>query len=193
MTHNKLLRCSCNIGTAAHLLFTKAPSSDFQEWFGKVLYPIEFLQVHLIVILIWNEWLGWIQAIWVLNSKTLLLSFHYCIFPHPSPIIWLLCSCHLLCLDFSLLFQSNDLLTPLRVAYCWVIVRTTCYQDLPLVTFWVKYWRIFFSTRGCLLLWLLLTPPFFLTESTGYRLKYILKAIYFHLFRHLIGRTLIFW
>ena len=73
VTHNQLLLWSCNIGTAACFLFNKAPISEFQEFFGKLLYPLEFLQFHPIVILIWNEWFGWIQTIWIWNSKTLLL------------------------------------------------------------------------------------------------------------------------
>ena len=52
--HNQILHYSCNIGRAFHLPFTKSPNSEFQECFGKVLYPIDFLQFHPIVILIWN-------------------------------------------------------------------------------------------------------------------------------------------
>ena len=61
--HNQLIRFSCNIGTADHLLFTKSPSSEFQECFRKVLYPLEFIQFHTIVILIWNELFGWLHTI----------------------------------------------------------------------------------------------------------------------------------
>ena len=61
--HKQLLFCSCNIGTATNLLFTKALSSEFQELFCKVLCPIKFLQVYTIVILIWNEWFGWLHTI----------------------------------------------------------------------------------------------------------------------------------
>ena len=111
--HNQILQWNYNIGTADHLLFTKSPSSEFQDWFCKVLYPLEFLQVHTIGILIWNEWFGWIHTIWICNSMTSLLLFYGCIFPHTSPMIWMLCPCHLCCLDFSLFFQSNDLLPPL--------------------------------------------------------------------------------
>ena len=50
--HNDIIHRSCNIGTAAHLLFTKATSSDFQEFLGKVLSHLEF---RLIVVLLWNE------------------------------------------------------------------------------------------------------------------------------------------
>ena len=103
--HNQILYCRCNIGTNSHLLFTTSPSSEFQECFGKVIYPLQFLQFHTIVILIWDELFGWLQTIWIWNSKTLLLSFHDFILPHPSPIILLIWSCHLLCLDFS--FFSN--------------------------------------------------------------------------------------
>ena len=99
------LHYSCNIGTADHLLFTKYLSSEFQECFGKVLYPLEFLQFHSIVIRIWNEWLGWLHTIWIFNINTSLLLFHDFIFPHTSLIIWLLFSCHLCCPYFSLFFS----------------------------------------------------------------------------------------
>ena len=105
VTHNQILHWSCNIGTAAHLLFTKPPSSELNVYFGKVLYPLEFLQFHPIFIIICNEWFGWLHTIWIWNSNTLLLSFHDFIWPHPSPIILLICSWHLWCLDFS--FFSN--------------------------------------------------------------------------------------
>ena len=153
MPHNQLLHCSCNIGTSDHLLFTKSLRSEFQVCFVKVLYLLEFLQLHLIVLLIWNKWFGWLHTIWICNRKTSLLSFHDCILPHPSPMIWLLCSWHLFCLDYPLFSQSNDMLPPLYVVYCWNIVRTTCYQDLPLVTCLVNSWRRFFITRGCSSLW----------------------------------------
>ena len=55
---------------------------------------------------------------------------------------------------FFFLFQSNDLLPPLHVAYCWDIIRTTCYQELTIVTCWVKSWWRCFSTRGYSSLWL---------------------------------------
>ena len=105
MPHNQILRCSCNIGTDAHLLFNKVPKSEFQECFGKVLYTLYFIQVHMIVMNIWNEWFGWIHSILIWNNKTSFLSFHDCIFPHPSPMIWLLYLCHLFCLDFTLFFN----------------------------------------------------------------------------------------
>ena len=110
--HNQLLHCNCNIGTDAHLFFTKYLRSEFQEWFGKLLYPLEFLQFHMIAILIWNEWFGWIHTIWIWNRKTLLLSFHGFIFPHTSPIILLLCSCHLCCIDFSFFIYLPTPLSP---------------------------------------------------------------------------------
>ena len=148
ISRNQLLHCSCNIGTDAHLLFTKGPSSEFQEFFGKVLYPLDFLQVHMVVMLIWNEWFGWLHTIWTCNRTTSLLLFHDCIFPHTSPTIWLICLFHLCCLDFYLFFQSNDFLPPLHVEYCWDIVRNKCYQDLHLVTCRVNYWRRFSSTKS---------------------------------------------
>ena len=141
MPHNQLLHCICNIGTADNLLFTKYLISELQECFVKVIYPLEFLQFHQIAIPTWNEQSGWIHTIWIWNSKTLLLLFHEFIFPHTSPIIWLICSCQLFCLYFPFFFQSNDLLPPLHVASYWVIVRTTCYNELPLVTCRVNYWR----------------------------------------------------
>ena len=39
-----------------------------------------------------------------LEQQDLVVIFHEFIFPHPSPIILLLFSCHLLCLDFSFFF-----------------------------------------------------------------------------------------
>ena len=103
--HNQILCCRCNIGTNSHLLFTTSPSSKFQECFGKVIYPLQFLQFHTIVILIMNEWFVWIHTILIWNRKTLLFSFHDFILPHPSPIILLILLCHLFCLDFSLFFN----------------------------------------------------------------------------------------
>ena len=41
--------------------------------------------------------------------------------------------------------------------------------------------------------YLLLTTTFFFTESTDQRLKYILKAVFFHIFSQIIGGTAIFW
>ena len=61
--HNQIILCSFNIGTASHLLSPKSPRSDLQEWFDKVLYNLEFIQFHPIVILIWNAWFGWIHTI----------------------------------------------------------------------------------------------------------------------------------
>ena len=55
VTHNNLLHYRSNIGTSAHLLFTKTLISEFQDCFGKLLYPLDFLQFHPVVILIWNE------------------------------------------------------------------------------------------------------------------------------------------
>ena len=49
--HNELLLCSFNIGTATHLHFTKPPISDFQEYLGKLIFPLEFIQFHLILYL----------------------------------------------------------------------------------------------------------------------------------------------
>ena len=61
--HNKIIYCSCNIGTAAHILFNKSPSSEFQECFGKLLYLLEFIKIHNISTLIWNKWFGWLHTI----------------------------------------------------------------------------------------------------------------------------------
>ena len=122
VTHNQILYCSCNIGTASHLLFTKLLSSELQECFGKVLYHLGFLQFHLIVILIWNKLFGWLHTIWIWNSKTLLLSLNEFIFLHISPINLLLCLCLIFCIYFSFSFKFNDLLPPLHVASCWDIV-----------------------------------------------------------------------
>ena len=71
----------------------------------KVPYPLEFIKFHLIVILIWNEWFGWLHTIFIWNRKNPLLSFDDFIFPHTSPIIWLLFSFHLFCLNFSFFFN----------------------------------------------------------------------------------------
>ena len=83
---------------------------------------------------------------------------HCCLFMTVSyliPLQWFDRSAHD---TFSVLIthffsQSNDMLPPLYVVYCWNIVRTTCYQDLPLVTCLVNSWRRFFITRGCSSLW----------------------------------------
>ena len=55
---------------------------------------------------------------------------------------------------FFLIVQYHDLLPPLHITNFWNIVRTTYYQELPLVTCQLNYWQIFFSTRCCLSLWL---------------------------------------
>ena len=120
MTHNQLIKWSCNIGTADNLLFTLSLSAEFQKWFGKVLYLFEFLHFTPIVILIWNEQFAWIHIILIKNSKTLLLLCHDVIFPNPSPIILLLCSCVLSYLDFPLFFYPMayyplSMLLPVRM------------------------------------------------------------------------------
>ena len=153
MPNNEIIHCSCNIGTATRLLFTKSLSSEFQECIGKLLFPLKFLQFHIINILVWDECFVWIQNIWFLNDKTSLLSFHGYIFHNPYPIVWLLCLCQLFCINSSFFIQSNELLTPFRVVLCWDIGRTTWYQSLPLVTFRIKSWRRFPSTWSCLPLW----------------------------------------
>ena len=43
---------------------------------------------------------------------------------------------------------------PFHVAYCWDVVRTIWYQEMPFITCRVNSWRIFFSTKGCSSLWL---------------------------------------
>ena len=136
MSHNELLHPSCNIDTDAHLLFTKALRSELQECLGKVLFTLEFLQLHPIVILVCNEWFGWIHTIWVCFGNTLLFSFRNFILPHPSPIILLLRSCHLYRAFF---LWSNELLPTIRISFYRYISRTTCYQAIPLVTFRMNY------------------------------------------------------
>ena len=126
--HNKLIHRIYNIGTATHLLLTKAPSSEFQECFGKVILPLNFIQLHPIVILLWNEWFFWIQTIWVWNVKNSLFLFFGFILPHTYPIIWLIWLCHLCYLGIASFLQSNYILTPLHVAFYWDIGRTACYQ-----------------------------------------------------------------
>ena len=71
------------------------------------------------------------------------------IFPNPYPIIWLLCSFCLYCINSAFFIQYKDLLNPLHVSFCWDIGRTTCYQYLPLVTCRINSWRQFPSTRAC--------------------------------------------
>ena len=68
-------------------------------------------------------------------------------------MIWILYLCHLFCLGFSFfsIYWHNP---PSTCCIQWDIVRATWYQDLPLVTCQVNSWQIFFSTRGCLSLWL---------------------------------------
>ena len=182
--HNQLLLCICYIGTAANLLFTKAPSSEFQECFGKVLYLLEVLQVHTIVILICYEWFGWLYTIWIWNIKTLLLSFHDCICPLPSPMIWLICSCHLCFIGFSFFFNIPIPHPPLHVAYCWNIVRTTSYQKLPVVTCRVKSWQRFFSIRGCSPLWFTIKRLPIFTYS-WFHMPVTLSINYFNLFQNI--------
>ena len=136
--HNEILHPSCIIDTDAHLLFTKALISKLQEFLGKLLFPLDFLQFYPIVILVWNEWFGWIHNIWVFNGKTSLFSFRDFILPLNSPIIWLLRSFNI---DCNFFIWYNGLLPPLRVTLCWYIGRTTCYQALLLVTCWMNSWR----------------------------------------------------
>ena len=183
MPRNHIIRCRCNIGTYTHLLFTKAPSSEFQECSVKLLYPLYFIRVHTIFILICNEWFGWLHTIWICNRKTLLLSFHDCFFPHPSSIVWLIWSCHLLCLGFSFFFQSDDPITPLHVAYCWYVVRTKCYQDLRLVTCQVNSWWRFFIARGCSSLWLTRNSLPIITYSWCH-MHFTFSITYFKLFQY---------
>ena len=146
MSQNELLHPRCNIATHAHLLFTKALISKLQEILGKVILPPDFLRFYNIVILVWNEWFGWLQNIWVFNGKTSLLSFRDFILPRPFPIILLMRSFNIY--RYFLLWY-NGLLTPLRVTLCWDICRTTCYQDMPLVTCWMNSRQQFFITRAC--------------------------------------------
>ena len=146
MPHNELLQPSCNIGTDAHLLFTKSPSSKLQELLGKIFFPLEFLQFHPIVILVYNEWFGWIHNIWVWNENTSVLSFCGFIFPHPSPIIWILRSYHL---DSALFLQYNDLLPPLHVFYVGILVELHDIRRYPLSLFGWTLDRIFSSTGDC--------------------------------------------
>ena len=131
--------------------FTKYPSSELQEFLGKVL-PLDFIQFNPIAILLWNEWFGWLHDIWVRNGKTSLLSFCGYIFPHPSPIIWLLRSCHI---DRSFFLKYNELLYPLHVSLCLDVGRATCYQAMPLITCRMNYWQCFYSTRACSPFWLI--------------------------------------
>ena len=151
MPYNEILHPTCNIGTYDHIVFTKSLRSYLQEFLGKLLFPLEFLLLYPIFILVCNEWFGWIYTIWVCNSKASLLLFHDFIFPHTSPIIWLLCSCHL---DHTFFIQYNELLPLLHVAFYCYIGRTKLYQALPLVTCRMNYWRRVSSNRSCYPLWL---------------------------------------
>ena len=131
MSQNDLIYPSCNIFTYAHLLFIKSPRYKLQELLGKLLSPLEFIQLHMIVIIVWNEWFEFIFNIYIWNVKTLLLLFQDFILPHPSPIILLLCLCHIYH-DFFL--QYNYLIPLLHVAFSWDIGSNKCYQALPLAT-----------------------------------------------------------
>ena len=55
---------------------------------------------------------------------------------------------------FCLLLKSKDIPPHLHVALCCYIGRNTWYQAPPLFTCWMNSWRIFYSTRSYLLLWL---------------------------------------
>ena len=128
--HNRLIYCKFNIGTAYHLLFIKSPSSEFMECFGKVLYPLKFLQLYPIIIRIWIKWFGWLHTIWIWNSNILLFLFHDFIFHHLSAIFLPVCSCHLCCIGFPFFFQSNNLLPPLHVLSCWYIFSVQHFSDV---------------------------------------------------------------
>ena len=147
--HNQLLHCSCNIGTAAHLLFTKSLSSEFQEWFDKVLYPLEFFSGSY-GCYTYLEWMVFLTSHYLnLEQKdpVVVVSLLYLPSSLSNDLTDLLVSPFLYV--FSFIFQLNVFLPPPHVAYCWDIVRTTCYQEMPLVNCWVKSWWRFFSTRGC--------------------------------------------
>ena len=131
MPHNELLHPRCNIGTDDHLFFTKFLISKLQDFLGKLLSPHGFLQFHMIVVLICNEWFLALHVLVLERQKLVFFSFSEFIFLYTSPIIWLLRSCHLY-RDFFIWY--NDLIPPLHVALCWDIGGTTCYQELPLVT-----------------------------------------------------------
>ena len=131
MPYNEIIHPSCNIVTNARPIFTKFPSSKLQECLGKLLVPLDLIQIHPIVIVVCNEWVVWLHNIWVCNGNTSFLMFHYFIFPHNSPIISLLRLWHL---DRDFFLYYNYLLHYLHFAFCWDIGITTCYQDLPHVT-----------------------------------------------------------
>ena len=116
-----------SLSTAALILAQLITSSSLNPWapssssaFGKSLFTLEFLRFHLIVILVWNEWFFCIHTIWVWNDKILLLLFHGFIFPNPSPIIWLMWSCRLWCINSYLFLQSNY--PPPSSYSCWIML-----------------------------------------------------------------------
>ena len=140
VSHNELIHLSCNIDTASNLRFIKSPRSELKKCFGKLIAPLDFIQLQAIVVLVWNEWFSCIHNIWVWNGKTSLFLFCSFIFPNTSPIILLLRSCHLFCINIAFYLQSNDIILPMHVELCWNIIRTTCYQAIPLVTCWMNSW-----------------------------------------------------
>ena len=99
VSQNEIIHPICNIWTYSPLLLAKAQISELQECLGKFIPPLEFISFYTIVILVWNEWFGWIHTIWIWNGYTslLLLLLLFCgfIFPCTSQIIWLLRSCHI--------------------------------------------------------------------------------------------------
>ena len=109
---------------------------------------------------------------------TSLLLFCEFIFPHPSPIIWLLHSCHI---DCALFLHYNDLIFPLHVVSCWYISITTWYQALPLVTCRMKYWRWFSSTRAFLPL-LLTRKRLLLVANSLFHMPVTLSLLSLNLF-----------
>ena len=124
---------------------------------------------------------GWLLNIWVWDGKTSLLSFCEIILPHTSLIILLLRSFYI---NHSFFIQYNDLLPPTHVALYWGIVRTKCYQALPLVTYWMKYWPRFFNTRACLQIWLTRKRmPLF--ANSCYHMNVDLSLYSFNLFQNL--------
>ena len=119
VTQNKLPHTSYNIYTYSHLLWNKSPSSELQECLGKICFPLTFLQLHFILILVCNDWFFCFHTIWVWSVKTLfLLLFQDFILPHPYPIIWLLRLCHL---NHALFIQYNELLPPIFITFFWDI------------------------------------------------------------------------
>ena len=128
--HNEILRPMYNIGTDDHLLFTKYLSSELQECLGKLILPLEFIPFHHIFILVCNEYILWIHYIWVWYSNTLLLFlFSAFIFPHTSPMIWLMCSCHLNRAFFLSLITSYPLYMFFNVG---IFVELHVIRGLPL-------------------------------------------------------------